>query len=141
MFLCFLCLLVMIYEVVPFMKSSNINDNEEESADDMAKSILGSEFKGYVGSLPSINFLIEIELGTKFYSMEIATHFIEQYAFQNNFTTFKHKSEKFPDSTYRKRVFKCNMEGRYTKRLAKLTLDKERNKGSKKKGCVLADKH
>ncbi|PKY53231.1 hypothetical protein RhiirA4_471329 [Rhizophagus irregularis] len=86
----------MFYEVAPFMESSNINDNEEELVDDEAKSILGC----YIGSLSSINSLIKIELETRFYSMEIATHFIEQYTFQNNFATFKHKSEKFSDNIY-----------------------------------------
>ena len=61
------------------------------------KKIKSSEFEDYIGSFLSINILIEIELGTRFYSMEIAVHFIEQYAFQNNFAVFKHKSNKFLD--------------------------------------------
>src|SRR4051794_3239158 len=120
-FFCFLCLLIMLYEVVPFIDPSN-NDNEETGEPvNEVKSILGSEFEDYIGSFSSINTLIEIELGTRFYSMEIAAHFIEQYALQNNFAIFKHKSEKFPDNTYRKRVFKCDMGGRYV-RLTRLIL-------------------
>src|SRR6266496_1049780 len=136
MFFCFLCLLTMFYEVAPFMEPSNDNDNEEESVGSVIKSILGSEFEGYNGSFPLINTPIEIELGTRFYSMEIAVHFIEQYALQNNFAIFKHKSEKFLDGTDRKRVFKCDMGGRYIERLTKPTLGKERGKGSKKQGCM-----
>jgi hypothetical protein len=122
----------MFYEVAPFMESSNINNNKKELVDNVAKSILGSEFEGYIGSLSSINSLIEIELGTRFYSMEIATHFIEQYIFQNNFATFKHKSEKFSDNTYKKRIFKCDIKGGYTERLVKLTLGKKGVKEAKK---------
>ena len=118
------------------MEPSNDNDNEEESVGSVIKSILGSEFEGYNGSFPLINTPIEIELGTRFYSMEIAVHFIEQYALQNNFAIFKHKSEKFLDGTDRKRVFKCDMGGRYIERLTKPTLGKERGKGSKKQGCM-----
>jgi hypothetical protein len=45
----------MIYEVAPTIESSN-NDNEneeekEESVDNVVKSILGSEFEGYIGSI------------------------------------------------------------------------------------------
>ena len=118
------------------MKPSNNTNEEEESVDDVVGNILGSEFEGYIGSFPSINTPIEIEVGTRFYSMEIAVHFIEQYAFQNNFAIFKHKSEKFSDNTYRKRIFKCDMRGRYTERLTRPTLGKEKSKGSKKQGCM-----
>src|SRR5437762_4919157 len=73
------------------------DSNDEELVNDVAKGILGSEFRDYVGSFPLINTSIEIGVGTKFHSMEIAVHFIEQYALQNNFALFKHKSEKFAD--------------------------------------------
>src|SRR5215213_9596248 len=126
----------MFYEVAPFIEPSNNDNNDEESVNSVVKSILGSEFENYIGNLPSINTLIEIELETRFYSMEIAVHFIEQYALQNNFAIFKHKSEKFPNGTYRKRVFKCDMGGRYVERLTKPTLGKEKSKGSKKQGCM-----
>ena len=111
----------MFYEVAPYTKPSNDNNEEEEEEAVEVKSILGSEFEGYDGSFPSINTPIEIEIGTRFHSMEIAVHFIEQYAFQNNFAIFKHKSENFSDSTNRKRVFKCDMGGRYIERLTKPT--------------------
>src|SRR4051812_23453434 len=132
----FLCLLIMFYEVAPFIDPSNNDDEEAGEPVNEVKSILGSEFEDYIGSFSSINTLIEIELGTRFYSMEIAAHFIEQYALQNNFAIFKHKSENFPDNTYRKRVFKCDMGGRYVERLTRLTLGKEKSKGSKKQGCM-----
>lgn len=40
------------------------------------------------------------------------------------------------DDTDRKRVFKCDMGGRYVERLARPTLGKEKSKGSKKQGCM-----
>src|SRR5215813_3355579 len=119
---------------------SNIDNNEyngkEEHVEHVVKNILGSEYENYIGSLPPINTPVVIELGTRFHSIEIASHFIEQYAYQNNFAIFKHKNEKFTDGTCRKKVFKCDMGGRYTEKLTKPTLGKERNKGSKKKGCM-----
>ncbi|CAG8695006.1 14119_t:CDS:2, partial [Funneliformis caledonium] len=70
----------------------------------------------YNGVFLPINTLIKIELETKFHSMEIAVHFIEQYTLQNNFAIFKHKTEKFSDGTCRKRVFKCNLGERYVEK-------------------------
>src|SRR2546429_9409035 len=102
----------------------------------MVKSILSSEFKDYNSNFLFINTLIEIELETKFYFMEIAVHFIKQYALQNNFAIFKHKSDKFSDNTYRKRVFKCNMGKRYIERLIRLILGKEKSKQNKKQGYM-----
>ena len=112
------------------------DSNDEELVNDVAKGILGSEFRDYVGSFPLINTSIEIGVGTKFHSMEIAIHFIEQYALQNNFALFKHKSEKFADGTCRKRVLKCDLGGRYIEKLSRPTLGKEKGKGSKKQGCM-----
>jgi hypothetical protein len=123
----------MSYEVAPSIGSTN-NDNNDKNY--VVGSVLGSEFGDYVGSFLLINTPIEIEVGTRFYSMEIAVHFIEQYAFQNNFAVFKHKNEKFPDGTCRKRVFKCDLGGRYIEKLSKPILGKERCKGSKKQGCM-----
>src|SRR5271155_2155149 len=95
------------------------------------RNILGSEFKNYTGNLSLINTPLEIEAGTRFFSMEIAVHFIEQYAFQKHFAIYKHKREIFPE-----RVFKCDLGGRYIERLSKPTLGKSNNKGSKKQGCM-----
>jgi hypothetical protein len=109
----------MVYDVVPSIEPSNNDDNGEEL---VHNDILGSEFEDKIGNFPPINTQIKIESGTKFCSIEIAVHFIEQYARQNNFAIFKHKSEKFMDGTDRKRVFKCDMGGKYVERLARLTL-------------------
>ncbi|CAB4446613.1 unnamed protein product [Rhizophagus irregularis] len=99
----------MFYEVAPFTEPTNHDDNSEEY---IVKSGLGNEFKDYVGGFPLINTLIEIENGTRFHSMEIAVHFIEQ-------------------------VFKCDLGGRYTKKLLRSTLGKEKSKGTKKQqGCM-----
>ena len=133
MLLFFLCFLTMVYEVAPSIEPSNNDDNDEKL---IYNDILGSEFENNIGNFPPINTQIEIESGTKFRSMDIAVHFIEQYALQNSFAIFKHKSEKFMDGTDRKRVFKCDMGGRYVKRLANPTLGKEKSKGSKKQGCM-----
>ena len=116
-------------------ESTNHDNNNEENEVHVYRSILGSEFENYTGGFPLINTPIEIETGTKFHSMEIAVHFIEQYALQNNFAVFKHKSEKFPDGSCRKRVFKCEFGGRYIEKLSKPVLGKEKSKGSKKQGC------
>ena len=67
----------MFYEVASYMKPSNNTNEEKESVDNVVGNILGSEFEGYIGSFPSINTPIEIEVGTRFYLMEIAVHFIE----------------------------------------------------------------
>ncbi|GBC51893.2 protein FAR1-RELATED SEQUENCE 5-like [Rhizophagus irregularis DAOM 181602=DAOM 197198] len=100
----------MLYEVSPFTEPTNHDDNSEEY---VVKSVLGAELKDYVGGFPLINTLIEIENGTRFHSMEIAVHFIEQ-----------------------KRVFKCDLGGRYTEKLLRPTLGKEKSKGTKKQGCM-----
>ena len=117
-----------------------IPNNDEELVNEdsvpFVENILGSEFEDYTGNLPSINTLIELEVGTRFTSMPIAAHFIEQYAFQKHFAVYKHKSETFPDSIYRKRVFKCDLEGRYNERLSKPILGKRKNRKSKKQGCM-----
>ncbi|RHZ78169.1 hypothetical protein Glove_167g114 [Diversispora epigaea] len=81
------------------------------------RNILGSELEDYNSDLPLISTPIEIEEGTKFISMPIAVHFIEQYARQKNFAIFKYKNETFPDGTSRKRVLKCDLGGRYKKLL------------------------
>ena len=91
----------MVYEVAPSIEPSNNDDNEEEL---IYNDILGSEFENNISNFPPINTQIEIESGTKFRSMDIAVHFIEQYALQNSFAIFKYKSEKFMDGTDRKRV-------------------------------------
>src|SRR5579859_5614573 len=115
------------------IESSN-NDNNEGTIL-FVENILGSEFRDCV-SLLLINTPIEIEVGTRFYSMPIAVHFIEQYTFQKNFAIYKHKSEKFLDGTCRKRVFKCDLGGRYSQKLSKPAPNKMRNKGSKKQGYM-----
>jgi len=127
-------------EVIPPNEPAN-NDNHDNNKGNegitlFAENILGSEFKDCIGSLPLINTPIELEVGTRFYSMPIAIHFIEQYAIQKSFAIFKHKSEKFLDGTCRKKVFKCDLGGRYTQKLSRLTPDKMRIKGSKKQGCM-----
>ncbi len=123
----------MFCDATPFIEPTNNNNDEEEY---VFRDVLGSKFEGYNGVFPLINTLIEIELGTKFHSMEIAVHFIEQYALQNNFAVFKHKTEKFSDGTCRKRVFKCDLGGRYVEKHSRLILGKEKSKGSKKQGCM-----
>ncbi|CAG8707283.1 9733_t:CDS:2 [Funneliformis caledonium] len=103
----------MFCDAAPFIEPTNNNNNEEEY---VFRDVLGSKFEGYNGVFSPINTLIKIKLRTKFHSMEIVIHFIKQYALQNNFTVFKHKTEKFLDSTCRKRVFKCDLEGRYVEK-------------------------
>ena len=115
------------------------NDNEElvnENNIPFVGNILGSEFENYIGNLPSINTSFEIKVGTRFSSMSIAVHFIEQYAFQKHFAVYKHKSETFLDGTCRKRVFKCDLGGKYNEKLSRPTLGKRKNKGSKKQECM-----
>ncbi|CAG8626698.1 2030_t:CDS:2, partial [Funneliformis caledonium] len=63
---------------------TNNNNNEEEY---VFRDVLGSKFEGYNSVFSPINTSIEIELGTKFHSMEIT-----------------------------KKVFKCDLEGRYVKK-------------------------
>jgi hypothetical protein len=87
----------MFYKAGPFIEPTNHNNNNSEEY--AVKSVLGAEFKDCVGGFPLINVSIEIEVGIRFHSMKIAVHFVEQYALQNNFAVFKHKSEKFPDNT------------------------------------------
>ena len=68
--------------------------------------------------------------------MSIAVHFIEQYARQKKFAVIKYKTETFQDDTCRKRVFKCDLGGRYSEKLSKPALGKQKNKGTKKYGCI-----
>ncbi|CAG8643797.1 781_t:CDS:2 [Racocetra fulgida] len=117
---------------------ANAGKNDKESASinstPFVRNILGSEFENYNGKLPLITSPIEIEVGTRFISMLVAVHYIEQYAFQNHFAVYKHKCEIFSDGTCRKRVLKCDRGGRYNERLLRPTLGKQKNKGSKKQG-------
>ena len=69
----------------PIEPSDNDNYNNNEGTTLFVENILGSEFKDCVSSLPLVKTPIEIEVGTRFYSMPIAVHFIEQYALQNSF--------------------------------------------------------
>src|SRR6185436_12253986 len=108
----------------------------EEPVELFIENILGAEFKDYNGDLPSISSPLVIEIGTQFISMPIAVHFIEQYAQQKYFAIIKHKAEKFSNGTYRKRVFKCDLGGRYNEKLSRPVLGKNKNKGSKKQGCM-----
>ena len=124
-------ILITYSEVIPSIEPFNEEEVVNENNIPFVRNILGSEFKNYTGDLPLINTPLEIEVGTRFFSMEIAVHFIEQYAFQKHFAIYKHKSEIFPE-----RVFKCDLGGRYIERLSKPTLGKSNNKGSKKQGCM-----
>ena len=73
---------------IELIKPANNDNNEDTTL--FVQNVLGSELKNCV-NLPLINTPIEIEVGTRFYSMPIAVHFIEQYAFQKNFTIYKTK--------------------------------------------------
>jgi MULE transposase domain len=115
------------------INNENNYDNEGNIA--FIGNVLGSEFENCV-HLPPITTPIEIEVGTKFYSMPIAVHFVEQHALQKNFAVIRHKNEKFPDGTCRKRVFKCDLGGKYQERLLRPIVGKIKNKGSKKIGCM-----
>ena len=64
----------MFCDAAPFIEPTNNNNDEEEY---VFRDVLGSKFEGYNGVFPLINTPIEIELGTKFHSMEIAVHFIK----------------------------------------------------------------
>ncbi|RHZ75072.1 hypothetical protein Glove_217g134 [Diversispora epigaea] len=110
--------------------------NKENEENELFENILGFEFKNYEGVLPLINTPIELIQGTQFISMPIAVHFIEQYACQKKFAIIKYKNETFQDGTCRKRVFKCDMGGRYNEKLSRPTLGKQKNKGTKKNGCI-----
>ncbi|RGB21821.1 hypothetical protein C1646_777192 [Rhizophagus diaphanus] len=129
----------MIFKVIPPVEPSNhdnhYNNKDNESTTPFAENILGSNFKDCVENLPLINTLIKLEVETSFYFITIAVHYIEQFALQNNFAIFKHKSEKFLDGTCRKKVLKCDLGGRYIQKLLKPTSDKMTMKGSKKQGC------
>jgi len=109
------------------------NNNEEELEDSIpfAENIIGFEFIN-CSSLPLINIPIEIEVGTRFYSISIAVHFVKQYALQKNFAVYKHKYKIFLNDTCKKRVFKCDLGGRYQEKLSKPVLSKVKNKESKK---------
>ncbi|CAG8720352.1 22541_t:CDS:2, partial [Dentiscutata erythropus] len=97
-----------------FFESSNntlvstYTDNDKELVSinntQFDENVLGSEFKNYTSSLSLITTSIKIEVGTQFISMPVAIHYIEQYAFQNHFSVYKHKCETFTNSICRKRV-------------------------------------
>lgn len=119
-------MLIMFSEVVPSIELYDNDDSNKESVDiPFVGNILGSEFESYV-NLPPIDTTFEIEVGTRFHSMPIAVHFIEQFALQRNFAIYKHKSEKFSDGSCRKRVFKCDLGGKYSERLSHPTLGKKK---------------
>src|SRR5579859_3948558 len=111
----------------PFINDNNGVELVNEGSIPFAGNIVGSEFANCV-SLPSIYAPIEIEVGTRFYSMSIAVHFVEQYALQKNFAIIKHKNETFSDGTCRKRVFKCDLGGKYKEKLSRPLLGKIKNK-------------
>ena len=48
---------------------------------------------------------------------------------------FKAKLEVHDDKTFRKWVFKCDLDGHYEQKLSHPTIGKLKNKGSKKIGC------
>ncbi|CAG8602460.1 5264_t:CDS:2 [Funneliformis caledonium] len=97
--------------------------------------VLGIELLEYNGQLPIINTPINLEVGVSFLSPKIADHYIEQYAMQQYFIIFKAKFEVHSDKTFRKRVFKCNVEGYCKQKLFDLAVGSSKKKGSKKIGC------
>ncbi|CAG8645586.1 6422_t:CDS:2, partial [Racocetra fulgida] len=105
-----------------------LTDNEKdlltnENIPTTACNLLGLEFENSNENLPLIDTPFEIKVGTQFLSMLIVVHFVEQYARQNQFAVFKHKYEKFKDGTCKKRVFKCDLGGRYCEKLLTPVLD------------------
>ncbi|CAG8796867.1 5879_t:CDS:1, partial [Racocetra persica] len=93
------------------------------------KEILDTEFENYDKNLLLIDIPFEIKVGTQFLFMLVAVHFVEQYAYQKWFAVFKHKNEKFKDGIYRKKVLKYDLRGKYSEKLSKPALDKQKNKG------------
>ncbi|CAG8515343.1 14870_t:CDS:2 [Funneliformis caledonium] len=65
----------MFCDAAPFIELTNNNNDEEEY---IFRDVLGSKFEGYNGIFLPINTLIEIELRTKFYSMEIVMVLVEK---------------------------------------------------------------
>ena len=84
--------------------------------------LIGTEFIDYNGQLPNIEAEINLEVGVSFPTLEIADHYIIQYAKQQHFAIFKAKLETYNDKTFRKRVFKCDLGGHYEQKLFNPTI-------------------
>src|SRR5579862_8226713 len=109
--------------------------NTERTESIPAGPILGSELEGINSTkYPLINSSIELSVGTRFNSWEIAEYYLKEYGRQKGFVIKQYRVEYHKDHTVKRRTLTCENAGKYKPNKTK-PIDQQRNKGSKKTGC------
>src|SRR5215471_3087119 len=103
--------------------------------------VLGSELENLdPGEYPLLNtYSIELTVGSRFSSWEIAEYYLKEYGRQRGFSVNKYRVEFTPSSDLadkipRKRTFVCEFAGKYNPSKSN-QIGQQHNKGSKKTDC------
>ena len=96
---------------------------------------LGSELEGLDSTkYPLITFPIELSVGIRFSSWEIAEYYLKEYGRQNGFVIKRYRVEYHKNRTVKKWTLTCEKAGKY-KPIKTKSIEQQRNKGSKKMDC------
>ena len=96
---------------------------------------LGSELEGLDSTkYPLITFPIELSVGIRFSSWEIAEYYLKEYGRQKGFVIKRYRVEYHKDHAVKKRTLTCEKAGKYKPSKTK-PIEHQRNKGSKKTDC------
>ena len=100
--------------------------------------ILGSELENLDPTkYPLFSYPVELSVGTRFSSWEIAEHYLKEYGRQRGFVVNKYRVEYVENTPFqipKRRTFACEYAGKYKPNKLK-QIDQQRNKGSKKTDC------
>ncbi|GES96856.1 protein FAR1-related sequence 5-like [Rhizophagus clarus] len=118
------------------MEGCNALQQEPDRSTDI---ILGSELENF----DSVTNPIELSIGLRFDTWEIAERYLKEYGRQNGFVVNRHRVEfvEFHDCQSensvriaKKRTFACEYSGKYKPNKSK-PIEQQHNKGSKKTDC------
>ncbi|CAG8712136.1 12102_t:CDS:2, partial [Dentiscutata erythropus] len=116
------------------------NDLVEEEQHEVGENIpigpiLGSELEGLDPiKYPLITSSIELSVGIRFSSWEIAKYYLKEYGRQKGFAIKRYRVEFDKNRIVKKRTLTCKKAGKYTPNKTK-PIGQQRNKGSKRTDC------
>ncbi|CAG8791125.1 9558_t:CDS:10, partial [Cetraspora pellucida] len=115
------------------IENNNLDSEERENIP--IGPILGSELEGLDPThYPLITSSIELSVGTRFSSWEIAEYYLKEYGRQNGFATKRYRVELHKNRRVKKRTLACEKAGKYKPNKSK-PIGQQRNKGSKRTDC------
>jgi hypothetical protein len=95
--------------------------------------ILGTELEGIeTTKYPLITSSIELSVGTRFNSWEIAEYYLKEHGRQNGFVIKRYRVEYNKNHTVKRRALTCKNAGKYKPNKTK-SIEQQCNKGSKKR--------